>query len=356
MKKSIEWISGKTRIVCKQDDNSIQINLYPNYPKDHCIVLKASFVEGCFTFDDLTGNGSNSGHQEQGWGKLIVNTAIQLLGKAHREKYGSIPPNEIQVQGETSNEGDPKSEPESSACRNRRNRFWESFGLSIQNEEAFHSKIYTTQANLKYNKRGRTANNDPTYIDLKYFWKLDERPALIEADVDYLNTINLDLLNEDSIPKKETYETLERKAKWQQDLLDKSCFSLGVVIILLVASAVGLSLNTVTATILGIIAWRYLCFSLFARIGQNFSSTKKARLQRDYRNSKIKEMNDAIEDIENEINGFIWRIHPYLRRFEGFRSEEYDELAKLSRAGDDISSYREAYSRYLKKARQTLCN
>jgi len=112
--------------------------------------------------EDVQGNGYSSGIQAQGIGTLLFNTALQLL----LQRY----PPEMLVYGELSDVGDSRDPSPAKECKDRRERFWRSFGFDVGSGGYTGTTITSALCALRLKTQDvRIHGRFPRYIELDRF-------------------------------------------------------------------------------------------------------------------------------------------------------------------------------------------
>jgi len=171
LERGIEWVYRKTKVQVVFNGNYLDVLVHPNVPKEtYPIQLMINISEKAAYIDDLVRNGYGAEYCNSGYGTLAMNIAIQALYVVYEIEPGCIDAQNISVAGEVVPTGDPEG-PAGHDCRDRRNHFWSSFGLVLDEPDQFEANMRASLADLHLKIGGLTSNGTPKTVELENFWE-----------------------------------------------------------------------------------------------------------------------------------------------------------------------------------------
>lgn len=332
LREGIEWISGKTRITVDFDGNYLDVILYPNYPNTQTHISLFLGINGHrVKVTDLVGNGHGSGLQGKGYGTQIFNVGIQALYALFGFQLGTESAKDISLSGTVSSIGDPDSEPEKSACRDRRNGFWAGFGFQVREPLGYHTSMKAVLSDLKLKDGRATANGASRIIDLNSFWDKSEKPLVFQEDIDALIQVDLEQFELDNCPK---VSDIERA--WDASIICSKVIRnitwISLSTLVAYASFAKLDLpDAISITFSGLIASYLLAFFVDNRLWLFLPPYKRYRHLQEKRGDTISRVKKYIQDIEQSHNGLLWRLREIIPINGSDRVDVLEELLEASK-------------------------
>lgn len=351
---TLEWSYGRTRVLvtfmATRFQTVVEVKCYPGTDKTSFqgreIKVSALISENHITIEDLNGNGYSSEFQNQGFGTLVVNVLILNIQEyLFRQGYDYHDRRWV-VRAEISTVGDPDEEPQKTQCRERRVHFWHRFGLTLAEDKGEGRSECLLRDTRVVGPRSKrvTSSGAPICPLPSEFWPVGQLPELFPGTSESLREVNLDDLSIQGLPKRDVLKASEfgQQRYWTR-------FNAGLNV--LAASA-----------ILTISIWAYhwqgeeadfgkisaaafilylACFWGANRLtsGLHNSNRKWLKIQEDLENlnKQMAEVSKAINSIEENCGGLMWRVvHWYDRLLPERIRPGWRDLAKQSKLGGPI--------------------
>ena len=177
---------------------------------------------------------------------------------------------------------------------------------------------------MNFNDNGETANGTPTYIDIREFWLIDEKPTLSQPDKSALSKIDVSLIDTSILPNESHIKTLDNKI----DSLRTVLFWFLLILIFIPCCFAAMYFEKYSLLIFAFfIAW-FISLMVSQKIISKRPEQKQLDLLRDKRNQAIDTLKKRINCIEAPMNGFLWRLMPFLRGI--IPPEEIPRLEQVS--------------------------
>lgn len=340
------------------------VYLYPNYPSNDSISLCLSVsddisIKKSVEFVDLVGNFYDTPYQNKGFGRLLVNTGIQVLYAWFGMSMNDLSANNIKVTGRTSPEHDPDDEQGRLEAIKRRAYFWDSFGFVLKRPEDPITPMRATLADLKMVDGENTSNGTPRIVKLDEFWLKGEAPELLKYDVDALMQINIEQFDLQKIPQiNDIIDERENFDEWGMAISK-------VTFVLLAAFSVLISIRLFyddfqkLLTFLAVFVFLSFVVTPFIKdwLLKKLPVYKKYQQLREQKDQLEKNVKDYIEQVENKFNGLFWRIHEPLKDMDDyFSSDVFNSLSDASKNQNPyrLSQYYREYYDFIITAKQTI--
>ena len=345
LSKGLEYIDRHFNLVLTPVSalSKFSIYLYPDYPReDHSIYIHFDIFTDHTRMVDLVGNGENSGYQNQGYGTLLVNLALQVMR--------TIVDNNIPVEGDVSNRGDEDIDTSGA----RRHHFWQSFGFKPAGPDSHNTTMVANLDELKILNRGSIEGILPTTLRLAEFYPPANRPVIQAQLEKTLRELDVRSFATADLPDANTiYQARTRSLNWTSRLayLSILCTAGGLAALLYPLSATGWQWLTV-ATGLGLLTAPGF---MTARLVKFVPWYRNAVQDNQGRLDGIQQIQQTIIDLEAAHDGFAWRLYEPLAHIDaGIRSEAFDAIAHSSRSRSSGNVPYQHYGELLAKLQEKV--
>ena len=343
LESGLEWVYRKTRVEVLFNGNYLDVFVFPDFPKEtRSIHLMINIAEDRARIDDLVGNGHGTEHCDSGYGTVAMNVAIQALYAIYGVRPGSSESQSILVTGKVSSMGDPGG-TEGIECRDRRNHFWASFGLSLADMSSADTSMKAPLSDLHLKIGGTTGNGTPKTVELEEFWPIGTRPGVLPSDLVLLRSEDVETICAHKCISEDVVNNAFQRFKRSQTIMSSITGLLGLATagIVGVLPAIGIALTGVWVVNLTASRWS----PAFKRWMMLDAEKRKS----------IGHLKAHIEQLEGNHNGFLWRVFAKFNCGE-LSAERYLDLAKASKDQyfSFISSRYEDYKYCLIHVRESL--
>ncbi|VAW62966.1 hypothetical protein MNBD_GAMMA11-3430 [hydrothermal vent metagenome] len=321
LKNGLEYIDRNFKLVIPPIRHSnFSIYLYPCYPNTNTkLYIYVDFCHDHYKIIDLLGNGESSKYQDQGYGTLLVNLALQVMRCFSDKK--------ILVKGNISNLNDNDLEKSSS----RRHHFWQSFGFKLKSPELYNTPMQAHLNNLNIIDRGMIQHSLSTTLNLHIFYSFINRPTAQESDVTLINNLDLELFSTKQITKYNIINKIRlHSIKWANRLAYSS-------IIIFIAGTLFLFYPLSTDqlkwfSVLSIVALLFIPNFLTYRLAGFLPGYRRSEKQNKKRLESILSIRNELISLEKKRGGFIWRIYNPLAKIDPtIKNKAFDKMANLSK-------------------------
>lgn len=248
----------------------------------------------------------------------------------YREHFPNRPLEEISVFGEVSvifEAGfDAEKRREWGA---RRNRFWSKFGFLLDDPEEAYTNMHAKLADLKC-VEGETQNGTEKYVDLSDFWELDHGPEVYLRDINTLLDLEVAAFREPEAVSIQRIQEFDIRAVKQSVWLGRFAFLLMTAAVIVLYSVLSIELWS-SSLLLSLPIAYVLSNVLEYKVSQRLPAVRYAREIRWLRAAAISRIGQLIVELEEENNGFLWRIYPTIEA--DHPSGNIREMAETSRRG-----------------------